>query len=83
MKIYNISDTTGFFNRLSRCQGDVEIVIKDGTHIPLKEMNNKDSLRLLAHTYVNGQIREIELSFLRPSDAVLMCDYLASQGIAA
>ncbi len=83
MKIYNISDTTGFFNRLSSCTGDVEIVSKDGTRIPLKAIGDKKNLRLLAQTYANGLIREIELSFLRPSDATMMCDYLASRKIAA
>ncbi len=82
MKIYNISDTIGFFNRLSNCSGDVEIVSKDGTHIPLKEISDKDNLKVLAQTYASGLIREIELTFLRPSDAAMMCDYLAGEKIA-
>ncbi|MGN0131206.1 MAG: polya polymerase [Lachnospiraceae bacterium] len=77
MKIYNISDTKKFFEVLFQCNGDVELVSAEGIHISLKEEGRKnDHLGLLAETYLRGTIREMELSFLDPRDAEMVCGYL-------
>ncbi|MGN0246633.1 MAG: hypothetical protein ACI4DK_11825 [Lachnospiraceae bacterium] len=77
MKIYNIKDTKNFFEVLFRCSGDVELVSEDGLHISLKEKGREnDNLALLAETYLHGTIRKMELSFLNPKDAEMVCDYL-------
>ncbi len=77
MKIYNIKDTKAFFNRLTRCKGDVEIVNKQGMHLSLVDNNHKQ-LDTVAASYADGKINEIELFFLKPEDAVMMLQYLAS-----
>lgn len=82
MKIYHISDTIGFFNKLSTCKGDVEIVSGDGTHVSLKEIGDRENLKMLAQTYTNGIIREIELTFSVPEDAAVMCSYIAGMKVA-
>ena len=82
MKIYHISDTTGFFGKLSSCKGNVEIVSPDGMHVSLKETDGRDNLMVLAQTYASGVINEIELTFSAPEDAAVMCGYIAGMKVA-
>lgn len=82
MKVYNISDTKGFFDKLSGCKGNVELVSNDGIHITINEMDNRDTLDMLMQTYGKGLFSEMELNFLKPSDAAMMCDYLAGEKAA-
>ena len=77
MKVYNIQDTNAFFNRLARCEGDVEVVNKQGMHLPLIDNNHKQ-LDTIAASYADGKINEIELFFLKPEDAIMMLEYLAA-----
>lgn len=77
MKFYNIKDESKFFNRLSKCEGGIEIVAKDGAHITLLDEKQRENLGLMAATYADGTIKEIELFFLRPVDAFLMASYIA------
>ena len=56
MKLYNIQDTEKFFDRLAKCEGDVDIV---------------------ATSYTDGKIDEIELYFKNPEDSVKMVEYVA------
>lgn len=77
MKIYNIQDTKGFFNRLTKCKGDVEVVNKQGMHLPLVD-NDRKQFETIAASYANGKINEIELFFLKPEDSVMMLEYLAA-----
>lgn len=77
MKIYNVDDTKKFFEMLSRCSKDVEVVNGEGLHISLKEEGGNDQLGLLAAAYLRGNIREMELCFVDPEDVKIVCDYLA------
>lgn len=77
MKIYNIQDTREFFNRLTKCKGDVEVVNKQGMHLSLVD-NDRKQLETVAASYADGKISEIELYFLKPEDSVMMLEYLAA-----
>ncbi|MBO4845203.1 MAG: hypothetical protein J5525_02740 [Lachnospiraceae bacterium] len=76
MKIYNIENTKEFFETLSECEGNVELVNDNGEHITLSNKNG-ENLNLLSETYVDGSIKEIELSFSDKTDAVRMFTYLS------
>ncbi len=80
MKIYNINDTKHFFKVVSECNGDVALVREDGSQLAL---NKEESLNVLAETYVNGSIKEMELSFTDGEDAVKMFQYLTSMANVA
>ena len=77
MKIYNIKDTGRFFDRLTKCDGDVELVNKEGMHISLIDNDHKN-LDTVAASYADGKINEIELCFLKPQDSVRMLEYLVA-----
>lgn len=76
MKIYNIENTKNFFETLSACEGNVELVGNKGEHITLNSENG-ENLNLLSETYVDGMIKEIELAFSNKNDAVKMFQYLS------
>lgn len=75
MKVFNIKDTNRFFEVLNNCNGDVEIVGKDGTMIPF---NKDDNARILEERYADVAIREMELKFSDPRDSVNMIMYLGN-----
>ena len=75
MKIYNIENTKEFFETLSECEGNVELVSDNGEHITLSSKNG-ENLNLLSETYVDGKIKEIELAFSDKTDAVRIFEYL-------
>jgi len=66
-----------FLTGLRRCEGDVEVVNKQGMHLPLIDNNHKQ-LDTIAASYADGKINEIELFFLKPEDAIMMLEYLAA-----
>ncbi len=80
MKVYNVKDTEKFFEVLNDCQGDVEIVGKDGSMIPF---NGSDNARILEDTYADIDIHEMELKFSDPKDAVNMIIFLGNLRRAA
>ncbi len=83
MKIYNVSDTKRFFETLMTCEGDIEVVSNEGMHITLSEDRNSENLKVMAETFVSGMIKELELSFNNPKDAVKICEFLATMELAA
>lgn len=82
MKIYNIKNTKKFFETLSECKGDVELVNAEGKHIALSDKTGSN-LNILSETYVNGMIKEIELSFADQKDAVMIFQYLSAMNNVA
>ena len=76
MKIYNIENTKDFFETLSECEGNVELVSNNGEHITLNKAHG-NNLNLLSETYVDGMIKEIELAFTNKTDAVKIFEYLS------
>ena len=42
MKIFNIQNTRRFFERLSECEGDIEIVNEEGMHLSLFDDDRKN-----------------------------------------
>lgn len=77
MKIFNIQNTRRFFERLSECEGDIEIVNEEGMHLSLFDGDRKN-LNILATTYVDGNINAIELYFQKSKDALMFLEFLAS-----
>ena len=45
MKVYNITNTREFFNKLSACKGSVELVDKNGLHLELT--HGREGLEIL------------------------------------
>jgi len=82
MKIYNVNNTKKFFETLSACEGNVELVNNNGEHILLNTKKGKN-LNLLSETYINGMIKEIELAFSNKQDAVKMFQFLSTMNNAA
>ena len=80
MKIYNVEDTNRFFEVLSECSGDVEVVAKDGSMI---QVNDKDVVRVLEAAYSGATIPEMELKFSRPEDSRRILCFLANSKKAA
>ncbi len=83
MKIYNIENTKPLFEKLTACKGDIELVGENGQHITLSHDHNKEQLALMAETFVNGSIKELELSFSDGTDAVGLFQFLTSMNNAA
>ena len=81
MKIFNIEDTKELFETLNNCNGSVELVSKDGSHIALTQ-DRDAKLNLLAETYVNGSIKEMELSFSDSRDVMTVAHYLTGMHVA-
>ena len=80
MKVYNVEDTKRFFEVLSECKGDVEVVAKDGRTIP---MNDKDVVKVLEAAYTGMMIPEMELRFSSPADSQRVLCFLANTKAAA
>ncbi len=78
MKIYNIENTGNFFKTLSECEGNVEIVNKNGKHIALKDEN----LNVLKSVYTDT-IKELEINFSDGQDAVKMFQFLTGMSNVA
>ena len=79
MKIYNISDTKRFFEVLSDCTGDIELVSRENLHISLSTPEDRENLKVLSLGYIDGTIDQMELNFRNPQDAVHVLEYLANK----
>ncbi|MBR4183602.1 MAG: hypothetical protein IKQ56_07250 [Lachnospiraceae bacterium] len=75
MKIFNIENTEKLFGTLSECEGSEELVNKNGEHIVLTDGKNSN-LNILSETYVNGTIKEMELSFENEHDVLKVLEFL-------
>jgi hypothetical protein len=80
MKVYNIEDTNRFFEVLSECKGDVEVVGRDGSTI---SMNDKDVVRFLETAYTGMMIPEMELRLSSPADRQRVLSFMANTKAAA
>ena len=78
MKLYHIADTKSFFNTLSKCDGAVSVITESGREISLTAKGHEENLKLVADTFKDAVIREIELSFSEPRDAARILTYCAS-----
>ena len=83
MKIYNVEDTKKFFETLSECKGEVDLVKKDGSRLMLNKTAETDHLTVLANTYENAHIDEMELDFADSDDAMKMCEFLTGMDTVA
>ena len=81
MKVLNIRDTEGFFETLSECTGEVEIIGKDGTGVSITP--DSDGMKILKNTYRGGMIKEIELKIKDAGDILKMVDFMVSMDHAA
>lgn len=67
MKIYNISNTNSFFEKLASCQGEVEFVeAQSGCRTLLQRQSIQETL--LPLSLIHGKINEIELIFHNHQD---------------
>ncbi len=83
MKIYNIENTKTLFEKLSECKGEIDLVGENGKTITLRENDKNDNLKLIAETFVNGTIKELELNFADSTDALGVFKYLSGMYNAA
>ena len=83
MKIYNIENTKPLFEKLSECKGEIDLVGENGRKITLSQKDKNDNLKLIAETFVNGSIKELELNFSDGTDAVGVFQYLTGMHNAA
>ena len=67
MKLYNINNTTNFFEKLAACQGEIELVDEKSGN---KTFLPKESIQetLLPLSLVQGTISEIQLIFHNHQD---------------
>lgn len=75
MKIFGISNTRRFFEKIQSCTGEVYSVGANGKTQDLKAMAGY----LLQSDLVGamGRIKEIDLRLEKPSDVQIMIDYVA------
>lgn len=74
MKVYNIRNSKRFFEHLAGCRGTVELVNENGIHLTVT--SGKENADLLPMTYVDGEIRQMELVFERREDCHYIMSYL-------
>lgn len=74
MKVYNIRDSKRFFKQLAGCEGVVELVNEEGTHLTVTR--GKEKPDLLPMTYMDGEIKQMELVFERQEDCQYIMSYL-------
>lgn len=66
MKIYNIRKSKDFFNRLSGCEGEVEIISEDGKAV--KFTGSKERFWESELSCFDGTIPQIEVKFQKTED---------------
>lgn len=81
MKVYNIRNSKKFFERLSGCKGGVELVNENGIHLTV--IKGGEQAELLPMTYMDGEIRQMELVFEKKEDVHYMMSYLVNLGCMA
>lgn len=74
MKVYNITDSKRFFEHLAGCEGVVELVNGEGMHLTVSQ--GKEKAELLPMTYMDGEIKQMELVFEKQEDCHYMISYL-------
>lgn len=74
MKVYNIRDSKKFFEHLAGCKGAVELVNEEGMHLTV--IRGKEKADLLPMTYMDGEIKQMELVFERREDCHYVMSYL-------
>ena len=77
MKIYNINDTHEFFERLSACEGRVELIDEKGARFEL--LHGKRSSGIVPLFSLYGNIRQIELKFEKAEDCSKIFSYLINK----
>lgn len=77
MKIYNIHNTHEFFDRLSTCEGKVELVDEAGKRIEL--LHGRQSSDIVPLFSLYGNIRRLELKFERAEDCNKIFSYLINK----
>ena len=77
MKIYNITDTHEFFERLSACEGRVELIDEKGTRFELP--HGKRSSGIVPFLSLYGSIRQLELKFEKAEDCSKIFSYLINK----
>ncbi len=76
MKVFNIRNTGSFFEKLSKCAGEVEIIGKNGTGVSITPDSEK--MQLLRDACSGGMINDIELRFSDAGDILKMFDFLVN-----
>ena len=66
MKVFNVRDTEGFFETLSKCTGKVEIIGKGGNGVPM--IMDSDKMQMLRNIFIGGMINDIELKLSDSAD---------------
>lgn len=77
MKVYNISDSREFFEKLTACRGTVELVDEKGARLPIPKAPLSSDPGLM--TCFRGTIREMELRFQDPEDMDKILHYLMNK----
>ena len=77
MKIYNIKDTGKLLDRLAECNGNVELVNREGCHFTLIK-NDRRNIKNVVSSFSGEGLSEMELNFSRPEDSVSMMEYLVA-----
>ncbi len=77
MKVFNIRNSKKFFERLTNCIGEVEMVNEDGLHLTV--LKGKTPPDMFPMTYMDGKIRQMELIFERTEDCCEMLSYLINE----
>ena len=75
MKIYHIKDVKSFTEVINSCNGDVNLVCKDGEHDMKKELAK---LKTMQERFGNVKIGEIEVIAKEPEDTMKLINYLIS-----
>ena len=66
MKVKNITNIDKFFSEIDKCQGNVELLTKEGDRLNLK--SNLCKYVSLAKIFGEGKIKEIEIICHDPKD---------------
>ena len=74
MRILIVKDSKRFCRYLAQCTGFVEAVNEEGLHLTLT--NGNESPDMLPMTYMDGEIKNLELKFERKEDCCRMYAYL-------
>lgn len=74
MKIKNIKDPKGFFEKLKECKGTLEIVTPQGDRLNLK--SKLSQYIIMSDIFSDATIGDLELIASEPDDLALILAYL-------
>ncbi len=74
MIIRNIKNVESFFKAVDKCQGQVELVTKQGDRLNLK--SKLSQYVSLTGMFNDPKIGEIELIVSEPEDSMILLDYM-------